>query len=573
MAKAADSADDNGETKDDVTSGEKQADCNGVPIDRGYAWIILAASWWNMLIVNGTYKSLGILFIEIQRKYNSNSSVTSLIVSCLNGTYSVTGLIVQLVVLRHLSSRQCIIIGGLLISTSFILASFAPNVETIIVLIGCIQGIGVGFVFLPTTTNLSQYFKKYRSVANCISIMGGSGGGLLFSYLIPSLVETFSFSGAMMIIGGLQLHMVIFGLLLRPPSFFTQRKQNAKTKVSDYRKQGNILKRNGSEIKSLIQNKPIWIQNVPKCQSTQSLTVAGSPLIKNGNTNDALNSNLSIAARKRTFSENFKSNISIVNQRSLTGIKSASINIGSELSLPSISSIMILNSDLHKGDTEGKMVSKSNCAILSSFIDCSAMRRISFMMYIPCACCLTTLSALQLYIPPFAKDNGLSMNSSSLLITIISITDACANILWGLLADKKFIRIHKIVGFTSALISAITFFAPLFDSHVAFIAYSVTYGIFGRVFFSLYAPVLVDFLGLEYLGSALGIASLAQTACLAALIPVVGTMRDYYSSYSPGLMLLASIILAGSLGIFLLPVGEKCENKRRKVMERTVDVP
>jgi hypothetical protein len=52
---------------------------------------VTSAAWCNFILTIGSYKAFGMLFIEIQDRYGSSSSMTSLIASVLNGTYSVTG--------------------------------------------------------------------------------------------------------------------------------------------------------------------------------------------------------------------------------------------------------------------------------------------------------------------------------------------------------------------------------------------------------------------------------------------------------------------------------------------------
>lgn len=51
---------------------------------------IFSASFLTMMISNGGYRSFGILFTEIQLRFGSSSTLTALIGSFLNATYSLT---------------------------------------------------------------------------------------------------------------------------------------------------------------------------------------------------------------------------------------------------------------------------------------------------------------------------------------------------------------------------------------------------------------------------------------------------------------------------------------------------
>uniref|UniRef100_A0A0L8FSW2 Major facilitator superfamily (MFS) profile domain-containing protein n=1 Tax=Octopus bimaculoides TaxID=37653 RepID=A0A0L8FSW2_OCTBM len=61
------------------------------PIDRGWAWVVLAATTLLMLIVIGNARSFGIFFLEIQHLFSASSSAISIILcteyvaNCITG--------------------------------------------------------------------------------------------------------------------------------------------------------------------------------------------------------------------------------------------------------------------------------------------------------------------------------------------------------------------------------------------------------------------------------------------------------------------------------------------------------
>ncbi|XP_045201502.2 monocarboxylate transporter 14-like [Mercenaria mercenaria] len=558
---------------------------NGLPVDRGWAWVILFASWCNCLLSIGSYKAFGVLFIEIQAKYGSSSSMTSLIASCLNGTYSFTALIVTTVGLRYFSSRQFIVLGGLIISAAYILSAFAPTVEILILLLGCVSGIAHGMITAPTMTLISQYFEKYRSLANCIATTGASVGSLIFSVLIPHWIDVYAFSGTVLLLGGVMLQMTISGLLMRPTTFYTKDTTNTdKERDTDEAQNDNKIiceideqKTNGAlkytkhadKLSKVLKSETRNGSHL-ELQNGHNIKGASSPLI------DAKYSpvSLRIAAarnrRKRTISELSKTSLAHTMGSAVSALNKSSIGRYASTEL-SFSSMLDLSSKTQQEHKEKHSENKQTCACFKrvcskfgSVIDCGPMKRIPFLFFIPCGCFIIMVSAIGLYLPAYAKDLGISSKKCGLLITIISVTDMCAAIFWGVFADKQYIRRHKILSFAVVTMGFATCFTPLFKTYTACVVYSVIYGIFGRVYFSLYPVILVDFIGLENLRSALGIFGLAQTATSAGLQPVIGVMRDHFESYSPGMLLISTMIMIGGLWILTLPFAEKYEQRRNR---------
>lgn len=77
-------------------------------------------------------------------------------------------------------------------------------------------GFGYALTWTPTVTMLGWYFEKRRPVANALA---STGECLLTFVLTPSfqfMVDQYSWRGAMLILGALQLNLCLCGALLRP---------------------------------------------------------------------------------------------------------------------------------------------------------------------------------------------------------------------------------------------------------------------------------------------------------------------------------------------------------------------
>jgi hypothetical protein len=79
----------------------------------------------------------------------------------------------------------------------------------------------VALTFSPTLVLVCSYFKKYRSVANALTVSGNSMGGLLMPPIANSLIDHFDLRGSFLLTGGVSMHGVLFAALMLPLEFWT----------------------------------------------------------------------------------------------------------------------------------------------------------------------------------------------------------------------------------------------------------------------------------------------------------------------------------------------------------------
>ena len=61
------------------------------PPDGGWGWVVTFSAFTVAFILDGIAYSFGLFFKEIYTYFNESKSLTSLVISCLNGTYLSTG--------------------------------------------------------------------------------------------------------------------------------------------------------------------------------------------------------------------------------------------------------------------------------------------------------------------------------------------------------------------------------------------------------------------------------------------------------------------------------------------------
>lgn len=77
-------------------------------------------------------------------------------------------------------------------------------------------GLGISFSWIPANSMVSHYFVRWRPIAYAIASSGECVFAVVFSPFFQWLIEMYSWQGALLIIGGLQLNLCVCGALMRP---------------------------------------------------------------------------------------------------------------------------------------------------------------------------------------------------------------------------------------------------------------------------------------------------------------------------------------------------------------------
>ncbi|XP_052215912.1 monocarboxylate transporter 12-like isoform X2 [Dreissena polymorpha] len=196
-----------------------------LPVDKGWAWVIMLAGTLCMFIIIGQMKCFGIAFVQLQERYGSSSSATSLIFTLQNIGFSITALLVMTVG-SSIPARLSLVCGSILTTSVFFLSAFTTDVKIAWVLLGILVGIANALIIPHVNAVIGVYFKKRRGLASSIVHSGVSLGGLAFAPIYTLLFETHAFTGTYIFIAGFHFHLLIVACLLRPMSFYQRRKRN-----------------------------------------------------------------------------------------------------------------------------------------------------------------------------------------------------------------------------------------------------------------------------------------------------------------------------------------------------------
>ncbi|XP_029915210.1 monocarboxylate transporter 13 [Myripristis murdjan] len=185
------------------------------PPDGGYGWVVVASAFLVMGLTAAVLKNFGLFFLEIQSHFGVPTSTTSWVTSTTIAMFHLGAPVASALSLEF-SQREVIMVGGLLTASGMVLASLDLNLPWLYVSMGVLQGTGISFSWIPANSIVSHYFVRWRPIAYAIASSGECVFAVIFSPVFQWLIEAYTWQGALLIIGGLQLNLCVCGALMRP---------------------------------------------------------------------------------------------------------------------------------------------------------------------------------------------------------------------------------------------------------------------------------------------------------------------------------------------------------------------
>uniref|UniRef100_A0A4X2KW23 Monocarboxylate transporter 7 n=2 Tax=Vombatus ursinus TaxID=29139 RepID=A0A4X2KW23_VOMUR len=183
--------------------------------DGGWGWVVACAFFVVEALTYGVIKSFGVFFNDIRDSFKETNSRISWIISICVFVLTFTAPLSTILTSRF-GHRPVVIVGGLLVSSGMIVASFSQTVVHMYITIGIISGLGFCLSFLPTVTILSLYFEKRRSLVTAVASTGECFAVFTSAPAITALKEKIGWRYSLFFVGVLQLNIIICGSLLRP---------------------------------------------------------------------------------------------------------------------------------------------------------------------------------------------------------------------------------------------------------------------------------------------------------------------------------------------------------------------
>lgn len=186
-----------------------------VPPDGGWGWVVVAASFFCSLVVDGIVFSFGVLLTPIAEEYGISTSKAAIAGSLLSGFYLISGPFVSAITNRY-GFRLTAVLGSIIACAAFALSSIAPTIEALWLLFGLMGGIGFGMIYVPSVVTTGFYFEKLRALATGISVTGSGIGTVIVGPITALLIDNYGWRGALLIQAGVIFNCAVFGSLYRP---------------------------------------------------------------------------------------------------------------------------------------------------------------------------------------------------------------------------------------------------------------------------------------------------------------------------------------------------------------------
>ncbi|XP_071163060.1 monocarboxylate transporter 5-like [Mytilus edulis] len=523
---------------------------DNLPIDRGWAWVILFAAVTTNFLYVGTLKSFGIFFVEILAEFQESVSVTSLINGIQTAMYCTTSLPVLLFFMNKIGARTLVFIGSLTISIGYGISSLAPNVDFLFFSISVVVGVGSSFLFAPSLVVIGQYFDKRRGMATGLAMSGGCLGSLVLPPFYQYLIDTYGLRGALLLTSGLLFNTTAMSGLLRPLDFYKKQKK-------DLTLAKPTAVKNGAKYISINRSKHENNANGNRMNSN-IVSLNGEQF---SGSHPVLSKSFPHAARAKAKMDRMRT-FSETNKRfdKCEEVSTSRMSLSSfykYLSIDDIANMSIISVKELKGGHEGFDSSSTEsqnekCCRL----DLSVFKNPSYVLFLFVHILATLSPALvPSFLPVYLKENGLSKQEIVINVAVVGAADFVGRILCGYFADKPWIKIYHIIMVTQGLAGLVINCSGLFKTFWPLVAFSALFGISAGGIFGVVVTMIISIIGMENFRSGYAFLIITQGPVIAISAPIFGYLRDVTGSYNAsfhfvGIASLLAVILS-SIGVFL----------------------
>ncbi|KAG7229841.1 hypothetical protein INR49_012490 [Caranx melampygus] len=334
-------------------------------------------------------------------------------------------------------------------------------------------------ILAPVASALSARF-SHRSVVIT--------GGLICSFGVL-LIDNYSWRGALVILGGLQLNLCVCGMLLRPLEATRDVTRVREVRAEEEGLSLELLTKEDSD------------QSKANCQETEQRKI-------------------SEGSDQGTMEECLQDT-----EEKLSSPK------GSECRT--------------KGAELGTKILR--------YVDFTLITNVQFMVYSMFGVFAALgFFAPALFLVPYARSKGIEEYQAAALMSISAVLDLFGRLFFGWVANLRLVEMVQQLTATVILLGTVLLLCPLASSFSELAAVSTAYGlVFGAVV-SIHITVLAEVVGVHRLGSALGFFMLIRSSGGLLGPPIAGYFIDKMSDYGMGFIMAGAALIASALFLLLL---------------------
>ena len=349
---------------------------------------------------------------------------------------------------------------------------------------------------------MNKYFTKRRGLANGIAFSGSGLGASVFPFFYQYLTTEYSVRGALIVVAGLWFNMSVTGALMRPVT--RKRIEQAANKNSENDEISKEPKISYIRRPSLCDGYTLemsqTIQNVSCDPAMSNIKFGRNSIDKNADFYTDANNVTHVKVEVHATQDGISicdTKHSAYNSKDKCETNNNVGNIKTEeLTTKTTASYNNIKNQIEKDkDTEPSL--------------CSSLCSISFLTH-----CLFWFAGLfgffgiLQFIPPHVQDLNLTKTQASTLLTIIGAVDLVARLLFGLIGDIKWVNKKAVLTFNFLISGIATILFSFLSTWELIVGYSVVLGLCGGSFMVYMGPLVIDAIGMDYVGTGIGISSM-----------------------------------------------------------------
>ncbi|GAA6080477.1 monocarboxylate transporter 12-B [Tachysurus ichikawai] len=541
--------------------------------DGGWGWMIVAASFVTMICTRSVSRCVSIFFVEFQMHFSTDYSTTSWIISLLECTTMLCAPLGSYIGNR-LSTRVAVMTGGFLSSVGLALSCFAPSLQFLYISVGILTGFGFALSFTPAVAIVGTYFTERKALAYGIAMSGRGIGMFILPPLVQHLINLYSWSGSLLILGGLVSNLCVCGSLMRPLVDQSEgEEENVKPILDEPHVQEDSYQEevNDKEEEHEESSEDLILKDTEmmrKLRDSKQDTNSEPTNLKDLSIESILkDSNLVAQLAESGLGKSVVAELQIADLK-VHDSKHAKLSESNlpklmladpKLVTPKLPQSRILCA-MASSKSSGLLIKQSRkrtkpkCCLFPQssgkhsflFTPDFLMLAVSFL-FLAFGC-----SVPYIYLVPYSLSVDISHHQAVLLMSIVGVMGIVGNIAFGWISDRKCLRTFREVTFLIAVgfegLSCL--FMPLLGSFSTLVIFSVVYGFFDGAFMALIPVVTCDIVGSADLSTALGVVSFLHAIPYLISPPIAGWLLDQSGSYT-ALFLLSGLSLLCSAFILI----------------------
>ncbi|XP_074658216.1 monocarboxylate transporter 13-like [Tubulanus polymorphus] len=173
--------------------------------------LVVAAAGIVMLI-GGMQNTTGILVVEWVEYFNTGYTIVSWIGA--SGGLTLTFAPIAGVVIKRFGLRRCLVSSAIVSCSAICGSAFSTKLWHMYIL-WMISGFVSIFHFGPVVAYVLVRFRRYRSIANAFVVSAATLGTFIYGVIMNTLIEIYTWRGAVLITGAMTLNVIPCSLVLR----------------------------------------------------------------------------------------------------------------------------------------------------------------------------------------------------------------------------------------------------------------------------------------------------------------------------------------------------------------------